>query len=253
MEENCESQQERPPQQIKCDFEKIGDVSLEHEAILKDTFLRAAVSLSKEWGLTSTLEAHVVVMSDEKFREGTKPPDPWSKKYCFLLRDQDENRVYVNAAVLTEAPEIMESMIRHELSHVVVGQLVGDGAAYRRSFVLEEGTAGLDHASALLVEKIKREGIKEIPNPLSIGTLAQLKALGGDTNLEPFTDQIGYLVLFSFVQFLKERHGGQALIEVYKKLNEQVALEEAFREISGREVSGEMKEWRVLISELVNA
>ncbi len=43
--------------------------------------------------------------------------------------------------------------------------------------------------------------------------------MGGDTNLEPFTDQLGYLVLFSFLNCLKEKHGGEKIIEVYKKLS----------------------------------
>jgi hypothetical protein len=125
---------------------------------------------------------------------------------------------------------------------------VNDPSAYAQSFILEEGTAGLDGATEMLIEKIRKEEITDIPDPLFIDTLEALKTLGGDTNLEPFTNQIGYLVLFSFLEFLKEKDGREKIIEVYKKLNGGVSLQEAYKEVCGEDLGEVSEEWKKTIN-----
>ena len=183
-------------------------------------------------------------MSDEKFREGAKESDPASWKYCFLLRDQSDGRVYINADVFNVLPDSAKSIMKHELAHIVTGQLVSNIDTYKKSFILEEGIAGLDNATKILVSKLKKENGKEIPNPLDIKTLAYLKSLGADTNVEPFTEQIPYLVLFSFLEFLKEKNGTGNMIEVYKKLESDVSLEDAYKELCGVSLAEMQNEWR---------
>lgn len=236
--------QEKPIQPSIFTFEKVGDISPEQEAQVQEVFEQAADSLAEEWQTKEPISVQVVVMSDEKFREGAKENDPAFWKYCFLLRDQHDNRVYINTNIFSVLPDKAEKMIKHELAHIVVGNLVNDPSAYTQSFILEEGTAGLDGATEMLVEKIKKEEITDIPDPLSIDTLEALKALGGDTNLEPFTNQIGYLVLFSFLEFLTKKQGREKIIEIYKKLTDEVSLQEAYREICGEDLIEVSEEWK---------
>ena len=230
--------------QILVSIEKVGDISTEQETKAKDVVEKAVSDLQKEYSLTLPVNISVCLMSDEKFREGAKENSPNSWKYCFLLRDQGDGRVYVNADVFSVLPEDAQKIVKHELAHIVTGQLVGNIDTYKKSFILEEGIAGLDNATELLLAKLNKDKTLEIPNPLSITNLSYLKSLGGDTNVEPFTSQIGYLVLFSFVQFLKERHGAGKIIEVYKKLSDEDPLTDAYMSVCGENISKIAEEWK---------
>ena len=137
---------------------------------------------------------------------------------CFLLRDhKPEDKIYCNVDIFDALPDEAEAIIKHETAHIVISQLVNDSEAYGSSYFLEEGTAGLDYATEKLIAKIKREGITEIPDPQGLQTIEAIKALGGDTNLKPFTDQLGYLVLFSTLEYLRKKNGEEKIVQVYKK------------------------------------
>lgn len=243
--------QEKPIQPPIFTFEKIGNISLEQEARVQETCDRAADSLAEEWQIMEPISVQVVIMSDEKFREGAKENDPASWKYCFLLRDQggdlkdsSKNKVYVNVDIFNALPNDVDRMIKHEIAHLVVANLIGNLDAYKQSFLLEEGTAGLDGATETLVSKIKRENIKDIPNPLSIKNISDAKTVGGDTNIEPFTEQFGDLIMMSFLEFLKQKHGTEKIVEVYKKLSEETTLQEAYTEICGEDLKEVMEMWK---------
>lgn len=230
--------------QILVSIEKVGDISIEQEKKAEGAVAKAVADLQKEYSLTSPVNIFVCLMSDEKFREGSKEGDPNSWKYCFLLRDQGDGRVYVNVDIFSVLPDGAQQIVKHELAHIVTGQMVGSIDTYKKSFILEEGVAGLDNATELLIAKLKNDKTLEIPNPLSITTLSLLKSLGGDTNVEPFTSQIGYLVLFSFVQLLKDRHGAGKIIEVYKKLSDETSLTDAYASVCGDDISKIAEEWK---------
>ncbi len=230
---------------VSFSLEKFGDISLEQEEKARQAIENSITELQDEYHLSLPVDMSVYLMSDEKFREGSKENSPASWKYCFLLRDQSDGRVYINVDIFNVLPDSAESIVKHELAHIVTGQLVGNIETYKKSFILEEGIAGLDNATELLVSKLKKENISDIPNPLDIKTLAYLKSLGGtDTNMEPFTEQIPYLVLFSFLEFLKEKNGTENMVEVYKKLNGNVSLEDSYKEICGGDLDEMQKEWR---------
>jgi hypothetical protein len=229
---------------VSFSLEKFGDISLEQEEKARLAIEKSITKLQDEYHLSLPVDMSVYLMSDEKFREGAKENDPASWKYCFLLRDQGDGRVYINADIFNVLPDSAESIVKHELAHIVTGQLVGNVDTYKKSFILEEGMAGLDNATQLLVSKLKKENSTEIPNPLDIKTLAYLKSLGADTNIEPFTEQLPYLVLFSFLEFLKEKNGTGNMIEVYKKLESDVSLEDAYKDVCGGDLVEEEKVWR---------
>jgi len=229
---------------VSFSLEKFGDISLEQEEKAKLAIGNSISKLQDEYHLSLPVDMSVYLMSDEKFREGAKENDPASWKYCFLLRDQGDGRVYINVDIFNVLPDSAESIVKHELAHIVTGQLVNNIDTYKKSFILEEGIAGLDNATELLVSKLKKDNITEIPNPLDIKTLAYLKSLGADTNTEPFTEQLPYLVLFSFLEFLKEKNGTGNMIEVYKKLGDNVSLEDSYKEICGGSLVEMQNEWR---------
>lgn len=248
--------QEKPIQPPVFTFEKVGDISPEQEVRVQEACERAADSLAEEWQIKEPVSVQVVVMSDEKFREGAKENDPASWKFCFLLRDQggdlkdsSKNKVYVNVDILDILPNDADRMIKHEIAHLVVANLVGSFDAYKQSFLLEEGTAGLDGATEALVSKIKAGNIKDIPNPLLIKNIGDAKLIGGDTNTEPFTEQFGDLIMMSFVEFLKKKHGTEKIVEVYKKLSEETSLQEAYKEVCGENLMEMSEEWRKTIYE----
>jgi len=51
-------------------------------------------------------------------------------------------------------------------------------------------------------------------------------------------------VLFSVVDFLKNRYGTQKVVEVYKKLDENISLEQAFGLVCGEKLNDVTKEWQ---------
>ena len=230
---------------VSFSLEKFGDISLEQEEKAKEAIERSISELQDEYKLYLPVNISVYLMSDEKFREGVPEDNPAKFKYCFLLRDQADGRVYINADVFNALPDSAKSIVKHELAHIVTGQLVNNIDTYKKSFILEEGIAGLDDATNLLVARLKKENTLDIPNPLDIKTLAYLKSLkGADTNIEPFTEQIPYLVLFSFLEFLKEKNGNGKMIEVYKKLGENISLDDAYKDVCGGDLVGEERVWR---------
>ena len=87
----------------------------------------------------------------------------------------------------------------------------------------------------------KRENI---PDPLSVQSEARSKALGGDTNLEPFTEQLGELVIASAVEFLRKRHGEQRVIELYKTMDGDTSLENAYAKIFGVTIKSAFEDWK---------
>lgn len=255
MENPDQEKQIQPP---TFTFEKVGDIFPKQEAQVQEACERAADSLAEEWQIKEPISVHIVVMSDEKFREGAKETDPASWRFCFLLRDQggdlkdsSKNKVYVNVDIFDVLPNDADRMIKHEIAHLIVANFVGNSDTYKQSFLLEEGTAGLDGATEALVSKIKRENIKDIPNPLSIRNIGDAKLIGGDTNVEPFTEQFGDLIMMSFVGFLKQKHGTKKITEVYKNLDKE-ALPESFKKICGSDLKNEVEEWKNSIFEEIN-
>lgn len=251
MESMTTSTQEKSIQPPIFTFEKVGDISTEQEAQVQEVCDRAADSLAEEYQTREPISVNVCIMSDEKFREGAKENDPASWKFCFLLRDQggdlkdgSKNKVYISVDIFDVLPNDADRMIKHEIAHLVVANLVGNFDAYKQSFLLEEGTAGLDGATETLISKIKRENIKDIPDPLSIKNISDAKSIGGDTNVEPFTEQFGDLIMMSFVEFLKQKHGAEKIVKVYRKLNDKTSLQEAYKEICGNDLGEVAEEWK---------
>lgn len=236
---------------IHLTFENLGNTSEEQKSLTVEKFTEACCVLEKEWNLTSPITVIVVITSNEAFREGSTEKDPASWKYCFLLRDQPDNKVYINVDLFNVLPNEAGIMIKHETAHIVVGQLVNDHTKYRMSHFLEEGTAGLDNATDRLISKMKRESIKELPDPLTLLTLQDIKNLGGDTNKEPFIDQLGYLVLFSFVDFLMQKNGREKIIDVYKTLDEQTNLLTAYEKICNESLDNDKNNWTKNIKQLL--
>ena len=236
------------PTYINLTFENFGETTEEQKSKSVDMFNKVSCVLEKEWNLTFPVTIIVVITSNEVFREDSTEKDPASWKYCFLLRDQPDNKVYINVDLFNALPNETEIMIKHETAHIVVGQLVSDHSKYRMSHFLEEGTAGLDNATERLVSKMKRENIKNLPDPLTLLTLQDIKNLGGDTNKEPFIDQLGYLILFSFVDFLIQKNGREKIIAVYKALDNTTDLLPAYEKNCHKSLTKEASEWKILVT-----
>ncbi len=247
---------EKNAKNISAIFEKSQDVSEEEERLTKENVGRAVFELEKEWGVESPISFKVSIIGDNDFRIGKPENGPQYKKFCFLLRDNDKdmrdpekNVVYVNINLFKTLPTDAYRMIKHEISHIVVGNLVNDLGTYQKSFFLEEGTAGLEGATESLVKKLKEIGAKEVPDPLLIKNINDAKMIGGDTDKEPFTEQLGDLVIMSFVGFMMENQGKQKILEVYKKLANSENLEDAYRKICGVELIEERNIWKKLIED----
>lgn len=235
---------------IDFNFEIVGTISHTRAREVKDAFITAGVVLEKEWGVSAPTPINVYMQSDHAFRAGaTQGPQSW--KYCFLLRDYAPN-LYCNVAIFDILPTDACRMIKHELAHVVVVSLVKNEKAYKASYLLEEGTAGLDGAHERLIEKLTSLGMNDIPNPLKVKTMADVKALGGDTNKEPFIDQLGYLIQFSFVTFLREQYGEKNVITVYQACADK-SIEVAFENICNQPLSDVVAAWKLKMTSLMSS
>jgi len=235
-------------------FEKFGNVSLEQEAKVQEICEQVIDSLAEEWQTKEPISVQVWIMSDEKFREGAKEDDPASWKYCFLMHDPKDKRVYINIAIFSVLQDEAASMIKHELAHVVINGIIGDQKykiSYLKSYPFHEGFAGFENATKLLVEKIKKENIESIPDPLSIDSMEKLKQLGGDTNKEPFNQQLGYLVIFSFAEFFKEKYGREKIIEIYEKLSDEISFADSYKQVCSENLDDVVSEWKLSIKNLL--
>lgn len=233
---------ESKPKYINYIFETSDGVSMDQEARTKLIFNEVGIVLENEWHISSSVTIYVLIQSDIKFRGGaTSGPQTW--KYCFLLRDQPDNRIYCSVDIFSVLPDDAVKMIKHETAHIIIAHLVNNFSAYKKSFFLEEGTAGLDGATDRLTKKLRSENSQEIPDPSSIKVIEDIKSMGGDTNKDPFIDQIGYLVLFSFIEYLKNIYGEDKIIELYKMMDAN-NFEEAFQLIYEKTLSENVVEWR---------
>lgn len=106
----------------------------------------------------------------------------------------------------------------------------------------------MDGATERFIAKLKKENVTEIRDPPSIKTMDDIE---GDTDKEPFINQLGYLTQFSAVEFLRKRNGERKIIKVYKNLNNGVSLEESYKQICGEELGGVLSEWKIDIKNRV--
>lgn len=221
-----------------------GDVPPNIEARARETFAKVAKEIEREWGVQESIPVSVALMTEQEFRalaEGENDPALW--KYCFLMCSPPINTVYLRSDLFQELPDDAKAMIKHEISHIVLYHLVGK-PAYHNSYFLAEGTAGLDNATERLIAKLKHVKREDIPDPLSVQSEVSSKALGGDTNLEPFTEQLGELVIASTVEFLRKRHGEQKIIELYKTMDGAISLEDAYMKVFGTSIKSTFEEWK---------
>jgi hypothetical protein len=238
------------PKYINFHFEKKGEITEELELRAKEAFFLAGTVLEKEWGVSGPIDITVSLQDDASFRGGqTTGPESW--KYCFLMEDPRKITVYCNIEIFSVLPDDAEKMIKHETAHLVVNSLVGDLATIRRSYFLHEGTAGLDGATERFVTKMKptfakgygeakKENVTEVRDPLSMKSMDDIR---GDTNKEPFIDQIDYLTIFSAVEFLRKRIGERKIIEVFKNIRENGTIEESYERICGEDIGVVISEW----------
>lgn len=230
------------PRYIKFIYKISNDVLPEQEVLAKTAFRKAGALLEAEWSVTSPVVIHVLIMDDKSFRDGAKT-GPLSWKFCFLLRDQPDNRVYCNVDIFSLLPDEAEKIIKHETAHIIVAERVGNFSTYQKSFFLEEGTAGFDGATKKYTKVLIKKNIKDIPDPLAIKSIDDVKLMGGDTNKEPFTDQLGYLTLFSFTEFLRKRHGEEKIILIYRTLATARTLEDAYEAVCSEKLTDVINEW----------
>jgi hypothetical protein len=221
-----------------------GDVPANIEAQARETFAKIAAEIEREWKPQESVPVSVALMTEQEFRalaEGPNDPALW--KYCFLMCSPPNNMVYLRSDLFEKLPNDAKAMIKHEISHIVLYHMVGK-PAYHHSYFLAEGTAGLDNATERLITKLKQENRNDIPDPLSVQTEASSKAVGGDTNLEPFTEQLGELVIASAVEFLRKRHGEQKVIELYQTMDGDTLLEDAYTKVIGGSIKSAFEGWR---------
>ncbi|MEI6296746.1 MAG: hypothetical protein WCO84_03825 [bacterium] len=249
LKEGNKEMQEKIPKFINFVYGKIerkSTISAEQEMAAKNAFFNAIFELEKEWQVDIPMKIRYLIWDSGAFRD-VDENNPRSKKYCFAVRDHKNDFVYINPEIFSVFPKDAESIIKHETAHMVVEKLVGDLGVYRKSYFFEEGTAGLDGATARLISKIKKEGIKEIPNPLLFQSVLDIKNMGGDSNKESFTEQVAYLVLFSCVEFLRERHGEKKIIEIYKNIKESGSLENSYQQLCKESLNGAILEWNEFV------
>ncbi len=239
-----EPENETLPNSVEFSVSLHGDVPSHIEVQARETFAEVAAEIGREWGVQESVPVSVALMTEQEFRalaEGPNDPALW--KYCFLMCSPPINTVYLRSNLFEALPNDAKAMIKHEISHIVLYHLVGK-PAYHNSYFLAEGTAGLDNATERLIAKLKQEKRDDIPDPFSVQSEASSKALGGDTNLEPFTEQLGELVIASAVEFLRKRHGEQKVIELYKAMDGTISFEDAYEKLFGVSIKSAFEDWK---------
>lgn len=242
--EHMQNPHEDEPKMLAIEVSLHGDIPSNIEAQARETFAKVAAEIEREWGVQESIPVSIDLMTEQEFRalaEGPNDPALW--KYCFLMCSPPINKVYLRSGLFEALPNDAKAMIKHEISHIVLYHLVGK-PAYHNSYFLAEGTAGLDNATERLVAKLRQEKRQDIPDPLSVQSEASSKAVGGDTNLEPFTEQLGELVIASAVEFLRKRHGEQKVIELYKAMDADTSLEDAYAKVFGDSIKSVFDDWK---------
>lgn len=220
-----------------------GEVDPKVAEQLKETFVEQYWALKHEWSFANQNPIQVIIESDDQYRSrGADSPTSW--KYNFIVRGTRSNLITCNADILNGIPEDAARQIKHETAHLVIAQMVGDIDTYMGgSYFLEEGLAGFDGCDERLIQMLKEGKLSELPDPTKFNGIRDVQELGGDTNKEPFTEQPGYLAMFSLAKHLKEQLGVGKILELYRALKGST-LEEAYEKVTGKDLKELVSEWR---------
>lgn len=225
-----------------------GIVEKEKVEQIESAFILALNELKNEWEAPKLNEIKIIIQNGNDYRQDNREghePKTWPKNYLIrggkVLQDGTiERYVVCHSSILDEA-EDAEKQIKHETAHLVIEQLVGNREAYKKSYLLEEGLAGLDGSTDKLIQVMQKESIslKKLPNPLEIHSMEDAR----QNTTDSFTDGVAYLVMFSFGNFVRDKLGAKETIALYKSLAIHPDLESAYKAQTGDEINLVISEW----------
>ena len=166
----------------------------------------------------------------ERFRRATPGVD---HRHTLGVARPAEKVIFVNCeAIEAQRYDDLAVTLRHELSHVIVGETVRRGGR-RLPLWFDEGVAVWSSGKLPLYDA----------RAVAAGTLRPLASLEDVFPSDPVERVVAYEQSESFVRFVVEHHGEQAIREILRAAAAGVDFETAFAEAVGADVATVERRW----------
>ncbi|MFW6108760.1 MAG: peptidase MA family metallohydrolase [bacterium] len=176
----------------------------------------------------------VLCPTTESFREATPGMD---HRHTLGVAYPRRSTIYLNCQAVERAPyENFAITLRHELSHVVVGEVVRRG--HRRvPLWFDEGLAVWTSGKVPLYNP---QAFELAVRARSLPPLAALSRRFPENRTQR---GVAYEQSESFVRYLVQRHGIEAVRQILRAAARGVEFETAFRQATGQSVEAVEEEW----------
>jgi hypothetical protein len=145
--------------------------------------------------------------------------------------------IYLNCELIESSPpENLAITLRHELSHLVVGEILRRGHG-RVPLWFDEGVA------VWSAGKVPRYDPQDFQRAATAGTLKPLAELAESFPLSPVARGIAYEQSESFIRFLVAEHGAQTVPTILQAAARGVPFKEAFEQAVGADVATVERQW----------
>jgi hypothetical protein len=204
-------------------------------ALVRDLLPKAQGELEQKLGLKLLGRATLVLCgSTESFRRATPGVD---HRHTLGVAYPSRRAVFVNCEAIEAQPfEHVAITLRHELSHLLVGEAVRRGHP-RVPLWFDEGVAVWTSG------KVPRYDVRDYRRAVASGALRPLAELADSFPLDPFGRGVAYEQSESVVRFLVTHHGEEAVRAILRAAVDGVPFDEAVRQAIREDLATLEQKW----------
>lgn len=204
--------------------------------LVREILPSAQGELERKLGLRLVGRATLVLCGTaESFRRSTPGVD---HRHTLGVAYPARRAIFVNCAAIAARPfEPLAITLRHEISHLLVGE-VGRRGHRRLPRWFDEGVAVWTSG------KLPRYDVRAYRRAVASGALRPLAQLAESFPLDPRERGIAYEQSESVVRYIVTQHGSDAIGRILRAAVEGVPFELALQEATGTTVAALESDWR---------